>query len=225
MEMNMDYQFAPTRSNAYRLARYVILPEITAEVAIGQTVRMRDKVAEIAPRYITSEQASTLIPKAKAEGSDKFISIVGFFAHYFADEMPTDWKNVGRGNFERIDAEAVAEQVIESADEDESGDVEFNGWVYAFSFPTIVKSEQPFPIKVGKTITDVDSRVMEQAKGSAIFEKPVVLGSWQVKRVGYAESAVHNVLKARGKWLEDAPGREWFLTTVSEISSIVEFIA
>lgn len=221
----MDYQFEPTRSNAYRLARYVILPEITTEVAIGQTVRMRDKVAEIAPRYITPEQASILIPKAKAEGSDKFISIVGFFAHYFADEMPTDWENVGKGNFKRIDAEAVAEQVIESADEDDSGDVEFNGWVYAFSFPTIAKPDQPFPIKIGKTITDVDNRVNDQAKGSAVFEKPVILGKWQVKRVGHAELAVHNVLKARGKWIEDAPGREWFLTTVSEISSVIEFIA
>lgn len=220
----MDYQFEATRSNAYRLARYVILPEITAEVPIGETVLMRDKVAEFAPRYVTAEQASILIPKAKAEGSDKFISIVRFFAHYFADEMPTDWENVGRGNFKRVDAEAVAEQVIESADEDDCGDVEFNGWVYAFSFPAILKNNESFPIKVGKTITDVDARVYDQAKGSALFEKPVVLGKWQVKRVGHAELAVHNVLKARGKWIEDAPGREWFLTTLAEISAIVEFI-
>ncbi len=220
----MNFQFEPTRSSAYRLARYVILPELTAEVPTGETVKIREKAAEIASRHITAEQAAILLPKAKSEGSDKYISIVGFFTYYFADETPTDWENVGRGYFKRIDAEAVAEEVIESANEEDSGDIEFNGWVYAFSFPAITKSDQPFPIKVGKTITNVETRVMDQAKGSALFEKPVILGKWQVRRVGHSELAVHNVLKARGKWIEEAPGREWFLTTISEIEGIIEFL-
>lgn len=219
----MDYVFEPTRSNAYRLARYVVLPAIAAEVPIGETIRIRDKAAELASRYISPEQATVLLPKAKSEGSDKFISVVGFFVYYFADETPTDWENVGRGFFKRIDAESVAEQVIESADE-EGDEVEFTGWVYAFSFPAILKTGEPFPIKVGKTIVNVDERVLDQAKGSAVFEKPIVLGKWQVKRVSHAEVAVQSVLKARGKWMEDAPGREWFLTTLGEIEDIVAML-
>ena len=66
--------------------------------------------------------------------------------------------------------------------------------------------------KVGKA-TDVDARVADQTRGSAFFERPVILGRWQVKRVNSVERAMHNVLKARGRWMADAPGAEWFMTT------------
>jgi hypothetical protein len=32
------------------------------------------------------------------------------------------------------------------------------------------------------------------------------------------------VLKARGKWRENAPGKEWFDTTISEIEEIIQFV-
>jgi len=38
------------------------------------------------------------------------------------------------------------------------------------------------------------------------------------------ELAVHNVLKARGKWRENVPGTEWFDTTIAEIEEIIEFV-
>jgi hypothetical protein len=36
--------------------------------------------------------------------------------------------------------------------------------------------------------------------------------------------AVHNVLKARGKWRDTAPGTEWFDTTVAEVEAILKFV-
>lgn len=113
--------------------------------------------------------------------------------------------------------EAVAEGDTAEADT-------FDGTVYAFSFPALVKTGAPFPIKVGKATGDVDKRVEVQRKGSATFENPVILGRWQVKRVGAVESAIHKVLQSRGKWRENAPGTEWFDTTIEEIQSIVTFI-
>jgi hypothetical protein len=51
-----------------------------------------------------------------------------------------------------------------------------------------------------------------------------MLGAWPVKRVSPTELAIHNILKARGKHREDAPGREWFNTTIAEIKEIIEFV-
>jgi hypothetical protein len=45
-----------------------------------------------------------------------------------------------------------------------------------------------------------------------------------VKRVGPTDLAIHNVLKARRKHKEDAPGREWFNATAAEVKAIAEFM-
>lgn len=123
-------------------------------------------------------------------------------------------------NEEDIEAAAVDAGVADGVDEG----ADFDGWIYAFSFPAIQQPDRPFPIKVGKTAGDVESRVNSQCKQSATFENPIILGRWQVKRVGPTELAVHNVLKARAKWRENVPGTEWFDTTISEIEEIVEFV-
>jgi hypothetical protein len=102
--------------------------------------------------------------------------------------------------------------------------VEFDGWVYAFSFPALVREDAPFPIKIGMTTGAVEERVAFQCRGSATFDNPVILGRWQVNRVGATEKAAHNVLKARGRWRENIPGIEWFNTTVSEVESIIAFV-
>lgn len=52
----------------------------------------------------------------------------------------------------------------------------------------------------------------------------MILGRWQVKRVGPTEKAAHNVLKARGKWRENIPGIEWFNTTPGEVESIIAVV-
>jgi hypothetical protein len=102
--------------------------------------------------------------------------------------------------------------------------VDFDGWIYAFSFPAIRQQDKPFQIKVGKMAGDVQSRVSNQCKQSATFENSIILGRWKVKRVGPMELAVHNVLKARGKWPENVPGTEWFDTTISEIKDIIALV-
>jgi hypothetical protein len=128
----------------------------------------------------------------------------------------------------RLKSDADIEQEMEEteldAEEDDEETTEFDGWIYAFSFPVLVKSDIAFPIKVGKTIKDVEGRVAHQCRGSATFDNPVILSKWKVKRVGAVESAIHATLKSRGKWRENVPGTEWFNTTISEIETIVTFI-
>lgn len=171
--------FEPTRSFAYRFARYTVLPEVAVEVSgLGaDSFLLREIAWPIIDKHLSPEQQSILIPRAKAEGQDSMASIVRFYVNFLAKELNL-FKPMGKGYF-RAHSESdfsdddVLDEAIESGDEDAG---EFDGYIYAFSFPTIVKPDAAFPIKIGKTVGDVDARVAEQVKGSASFEQPVILG-------------------------------------------------
>lgn len=219
---------APSRSAAYKLARYTILPELRVKaVEFGdQPFLLREVALPIIEAHVPIEHRDVYLPFAHAEGGERYIQTVKWYVSYLSKELK-EYENLGRGYFRNkteadIDDEAITESALEEGDE-EAG--EFDGWIYAFSFPAIAKSDGPFPIKIGKTVGDVDLRVSEQAKGSAMFEKPTVLGRWRVKRVGPTELAIHKTLDARGQWIEDVPGREWFNATLQDIEEIVRFIA
>ena len=226
---NSPLNFEPTRSFGYRFVRYTVLPEVAREVAAlgGEPFLLREIAWPIIDRLLTKEQQAIRVPKAQAEGDDSMSSIVRFYVSFLAKGLNL-FQKLGGGYF-RVHTEAdvsenaLVDAVIEISDEDEAG--EFDGWIYAFSFPSIVKTDGVFPIKIGKTVGDVKTRVAEQAKGSASFEDPKILGQWQVKRVDPSELAIHFILKARNKWRESAPGREWFDTTVAEIESIINFVS
>jgi hypothetical protein len=227
MQSTGQINFEPTRSFAYRFTRYTVLPEIASEVAsLGEEPFLLREIAwPVIDKYLSHDQQSMLIPRAKAEGQDSMASIIRFYVNFLAKELGL-FKPMGKGYFRAhsetdITEDELLDEAIESGDEDAG---EFDGYIYAFSFPSIVKPEAAFPIKVGKTVGDVDARVVEQVKGSASFEQPVILGRWQTNRIGPTELAIHNVLKARNKWRENAPGKEWFDTTISEVESILKFV-
>ena len=225
MPDQLDFQ--PTRSFAYRLVRYTVLPEVRREVeSLGdEPFLLRDIAWPIIDRLVSKEQQAIRIPRAQSSGDDSMASIVRFYVNFLAKELDL-FTSMGKGYFRvrsesDISEDSLVDEAINSGDE-EAG--EFDGWIYAFSFPSIYREKEPSPIKVGKTVGDVDARVAEQVKGSASFEQPVILGRWQAKRIGPTELAIHNVLKARGKWRENAPGREWFDTTKDEVEAIIAFV-
>lgn len=226
--------FEATRSFCYQFARYTVLAEMVGmpEVTSGAEFRMVDFTQEILDRYLTPEQQHVRIKKANSDETDPLHSIVKFFASFITKQ--TDLFARVRPGIYRVhnDAELVAaeESISDAQIEDAAiadGDaeaVEFDGWLYAFSFPALRRADASFPIKVGMTTGTVEERVAFQCKGSATFDNPVILGRWQVKRVGAAEKAVHYVLKAKGKWRENVPGTEWFDTTVAEVEAIIGFV-
>lgn len=223
--------FEPTGSWCYRFARYRAIPEILAmpEVANGQPARLVEFSRRVLDAHLTKEQQAERYPRAKANGDLTVATSVKFYVPFIAQQTG-QLVNLGGGMFRLPTDDDVNEEDIETAAVDagvadgvgEAAD--FDGWIYAFSFPTIQQPDRAFPIKVGKTASDVEVRVNNQCKQSATFENPIVLGHWRVKRVGPMELAVHNVLKARGKWRENVPGTEWFDTTISEIEEIIEFV-
>lgn len=230
----MAIPFEPTKSFCYRFARYELLDEIAKEpeALSGAPFRMLDVAKRVIERHLTPEQLATEVPAAEADRMDSIYAGLKFFVALHAKRLansPFVW--LGGGGMYRLKSDADLEQEIEDAEleaenveDDEEEPIEFDGWIYAFSFPVLIKPDAPFPIKVGRTNNDVDSRVAHQCKSSATFDNPVILGRWQAKRIGAVESAIHATLKSRGKWRENVPGTEWFDTTVSEIEAILRFV-
>jgi hypothetical protein len=227
----MPINYEPTKSFCYRFARYELLDEIALEqeAVSGEPFRMLDVSKRVIERHLTPEQLNVQIPAAEANRMDSIYGTIKFFVALHAKRLPNSpflW--LGQGGMYRLKSEIdiqheMEETELEAEDDDEENQLQ-DGWIYAFSFPVLVKNNIAFPIKIGKTIQDVESRVSAQCKGSASFENPVILGKWQVKRYGTVESAIHDTLKSRGKWRENAPGTEWFDTTIEEIIKILKFI-
>lgn len=226
----MTIEFEPTKSFCYRFARYELLDEIAKEpeAITGAPFKMLDVSKRVIERHLTPAQLSVEIPAAEADRIDTIYGTLKFFVALHAKRLsnsPFVW--LGDGGMYRLKSDADIQQEMEETEldaEDDEETIEFDGWIYAFSFPVLIKDGAVFPIKIGKTINDVEGRVAHQCKGSATFENPVILGRWQVKRVGAVESAIHATLKSRGQWRENVPGAEWFDTNIVDIEEIVKFI-
>ncbi len=228
----LPVEFEPNASFCYRLARYHLLNEIASEpeAMTGEPFKLHQVANRVIGRYLSDEQQTMTYPARDTDGKLQQVgSALKFFVSLRAKrgaESPFVW--LGKSGMYRLKSDT---EVIEEANEDtdenveDQPTVEFNGWIYAFTFPTIKRFDQPFPIKVGlTTAADVETRVYGQCKGSGFFERPEILGRRQVQRVAQIEDAIHAVLKARGRWKEDAPGDEWFITTLEEVRAVLEFI-
>ena len=102
------------------------------------------------------------------------------------------------------------------------------GSVYLYYYPQYQESaeskgEKIWACKIGRTIHgEADTRITPQATG--LPESPKI--GLHIKTDNYVkiEGIIHDILKVRGKHIEEAPGREWFLTSPSEVEEIYNFI-
>src|SRR6266478_2978248 len=196
--MTTEIEFEPTRSFAYRFARYVILPELQQlpEAQSGKFI-LRELAWPLIDKRLSPEQQAVLVKKAQSDAVEPMGRIIRFYVPFLTRELGLFIK-LGEGEWRAKTEEELKNDISEIEDEDEVVGDNFAGTIYAFSYPSIIKDGSAvFPIKVGKTTGDVNSRVADQCKGSAAFEQPKVLATWQVKRVGPTELAIHNILKAR----------------------------
>lgn len=232
--MSIKTPFEPTKSFCYRVARYELLDLIAQEpeAKTHQPFRMIEVTRRVIQNNFTQEQLAIEIPAAQADRIDNVFGSLKFFVQLHAKRLadsPFVW--LGNGGMYRLKDPSDLEREIEEAesealeiDEDEE-ESEFDGWIYAFSFPLLTKQQGDFPIKIGKTTQDVDARVAHQCRTSATFENPTILGRWRVNRVTAFEQALHAMLKVKGKWRENVPGTEWFDTTPPEIERLVKVIS
>jgi hypothetical protein len=222
----MPILFEPTNSFCYRFARYTVLPEIIAlpEVQAGQTFRLVDMVGRVVDKYLLPEQQAACYARAQTGELLSVIRTIKWYVPFLAKKTE-QLLPLGGGTYRLPDAIDVDQAEVEdSALEDGEPVVsESEGFVYAFSFPALIRPSGDFPIKIGRTAGDVIQRIALQCRGSATFDNPTLLGSWRVERVLFVEVAIHKMLAARGKWREKVPGTEWFDTTIDEIKSIIDF--
>lgn len=225
----MDISFEPTNSFCYRFARYTALPEILQipEVASGMDFRLIELVRAVTERHLTQEQQDATFIRPKAGGAVTVGKTIRFYVPFIAKNTK-QLINLGAGLFRIPDVEDSDLEEAELEAEELAGESaeasELSGTLYAYTFPTLVQHGRPFPIKIGLASGDAEKRVADQCRQAATFENPLVLKTWPTRRVRWMEAAVHNTLRIRGKWREDAPGKEWFNTTIEEVDSIVRFI-
>jgi hypothetical protein len=231
--MPIQTPFEPTKSFCYRVARYELLDLIAQEpeAKTYQPFRMIEVTKRIIKENLTPAQLAIEIPAAEADRVDTVFDSLKFFVQLHAKRLsgsPFIW--LGNGGMYRLKDPGDIEQEIQEAESEalelnEDQELsEYDGWIYAFSFPMLIRENGDFPIKIGKTAQDVDARVAHQCRSSASFDNPKVLGRWQVKRVTAFEQALHATLKVRGKWRENVPGTEWFDSNLSEIERLVSSI-
>ena len=79
------------------------------------------------------------------------------------------------------------------------------------------------PMKVGKTSSPSLDRVSLQC-GVSNPEQPVVPLAIRVENATAYERAIHRILIIWNRWIDDAPGTEWFKTSKSEILAVVKFL-
>ena len=218
----MRIPFEPTRSYVYRATRYEILPRLEqmAEPFGSKPFLLRELSKQLLEEIYTPVQLEIPIKKAQSDKIDKIKNIFGFYIPFLAQNLRI-FEKVGNGYFKNISLEeevAEADEIAFDIDSDEAG------CIYAYSFPTLKKENGRFPVKIGLTTSgDPENRVNSQCRQTCCFEHPTILGSWRVDRVAAFESAIHSTLEARGLRRE-APGSEWFDTTLEEIQTIIQFI-
>lgn len=218
----MTIPFEPTRSYVYKAARYELLPKI-AEIARDsgdEPFLLRDITKRMLAETYTPEQLEIRVKKAKSDITEKISTIFGFYVPFLAENLRV-FENVGGGFFKNISLDEELAEADAVAIDVTSTDP---GIIYAYSFPSIIKTGAKFPIKIGLTTTgDAEARVMQQCKQTCCFEYPVILKTWEAQRVGAVEDAIHSTLAARG-FKRQAPGIEWFDTTIEEVESILKFV-
>jgi hypothetical protein len=218
----MTIPFEASRSYVYNAARYELLPRI-AEIAKGfgdEPFLLREISKKLLAETYTPEQLEIKVKKAKSDATEKMSTIFGFYIPFLAENLKV-FENLGSGMFKNISLEEEMAEADALAIDVESDDA---GIIYAYSFPSVIRKDGRFPVKVGLTTTgDADARVMQQCKTTCCFEYPIILGTWEVQRVAAVEDAIHSILEARGS-KRQAPGTEWFDTTLEEVESVIKFV-
>ena len=156
----MPLPFEASRSYVYNAARYELLPRV-AEIAKAfgdEPFLLRDISKKLLAETYTPEQLEIKVKKAKSDATEKMSTIFMFYIPFLAENLKV-FENMGGGMFRNIS--------------------DGTGIIYAYSFPSIVRKEGRFPIKVGLTSTgDAEARVMQQCKTTCCFEYPAILGVW-----------------------------------------------
>lgn len=119
---------------------------------------------------------------------------------------------------EKFDVNNVADKTIGEGD----------AYIYVYYFDIYKKyaelnNKDIWQCKVGKTDREVLGRIISQS-GTSYPEKPHIALIIKCESSGKLEKALHSILKFKNRWIEEAPGNEWFMTNEKEIEEIYNSI-
>lgn len=87
-----------------------------------------------------------------------------------------------------------------------------------------VNGKTSWACKIGRTDCDPIQRVIGQA-GTCYPELPHIALIIYCDDSSVLESAFHSILKYQSRWMQDAPGTEWFMTSPKEIKKLYSAIS
>ena len=100
--------------------------------------------------------------------------------------------------------------------------------VYLYYYPAYrrlaeLQDEEVWACKIGKAKNDPLIRISSQTR-TALPEYPTVGLIIKTNEFTLMETTIQNILKLHKKHIQNAPGREWFLTSPSEVERVYESV-
>lgn len=126
----------------------------------------------------------------------------------------------------KIEAVPIQPRQPEVIFDSEVGQGSASVYVYYYDIyqkDAIQNNKSVWPCKIGRTDKTPMERILSQS-GTAYPELPHNALLIRCEDSAKLESAIHSILKLRGRWLENAPGTEWFLTSPEEVKEICQFL-
>lgn len=76
--------------------------------------------------------------------------------------------------------------------------------------------------KIGRTDSSASLRIAGQSTGMP--ERPEIGLVYRTNDSRSLESVLHGILTLRSQWSESSPGVEWFVTSIEDVLSIIQFV-
>ena len=211
--------------NEYKYAGVELTPNIFAELLIllfdGKQFK-RTTAIEVITQY-HHDGGGVL-------GKKEYVSV---FKKACQNLSSSGLSNIGYGtwrlNYEIPEVEVIEEKIRDTVEyaADKTIGAGYNA-VYVYYYDTYKKYAEAcghsiWVCKIGRTDKDPLQRIFGQA-GTCYPELPHIALIIKCSNSLQLEAALHNILKLRNRWIENAPGTEWFLTSPAEIESVYHII-
>lgn len=125
-----------------------------------------------------------------------------------------------------IEKQIIEEKTITIKADKEIGQGETSVYIYYYDIYkkyAEINGESIWECKIGRSDIESLGRIKRQV-GTSYPEIPHVGLIIHCSNAQQLETVIHQVLITRGKWLENAPGKEWFMTNPMEVESIYNFV-
>lgn len=211
------------KDGTYKYKNIKLTPSVMGNILInifdGEQFERQDAIDEIVNFHIENGGVSHLDSYV---ASFKSMTKKSPFKDYIT--------NVGYGTYrikykhtdDEIKISSKKKDVFKVVADEEFG--EGNEAVYVYYYDAYkelanLKGKQSWECKIGRTKRNAIDRVFSQS-GTAYPERPHIAIIIKCKSGHDLEAALHNILKLRDKWISDACGTEWFITSPDEIKEI-----